>query len=130
MVNQQLATCLRVALEQQSLEIPVNSRTVADGMLPEDGEDGIAAAKARKLTQQERGIYLESDALQVEMGNVIMKVSAAGNYLYETAKSNQHKDRYSSVAMAVRYIAELEENRKRMLAYGAGANVVGVVTRM
>lgn len=40
------------------------------------------------------------------MGNVIMKVSASGNYLYDTAKANQRKDRYSSLAMAVRYIAE------------------------
>lgn len=62
------------------------------------------------------------------MGNVVMKVSASGNYLYDTAKSNQHKDRFSALAMAVRYIAELEEMRKKRLRLFDSSYVIGVVS--
>lgn len=58
-----------------------------------------------------------------------MKVSAAGSYTYDTARVRQHKDRYSSLAMAVRYVAEMEEIRKRQLAGRAGG-CIGVVSKM
>lgn len=107
-VNQQMASLLRVALEQRSLEIPVNSRAIVGGkiVIGDTDDNGEGVQKERKLTAQEKAIYLEADALQIEMGNIVMKVSVAGNYLYDTAKTNQRKDRYSSLAMAVRYIAE------------------------
>ena len=63
------------------------------------------------------------------MGNIVMKVSAAGAYTYDTARARQHKDRYSSLAMAVRFISEMEEARKRMLASRMGA-CIGVVSKM
>lgn len=58
-----------------------------------------------------------------------MKVSAAGTYTYDTAGTKQHKDRYSALSMAVRYIAELEEARKRRLTGGL-LGAIGVVTKM
>lgn len=84
--------------------------------------------KKRKLTMQEKAIYLESDALQIEMGNIVSKTSTGGTIIYDTARTNQHKDRYSALAMAVRYIAELEEARKRRLLQPAHP-CVGVVSR-
>lgn len=62
---------------------------------------------------QEKAIFLEADALQIEMGNIVMRSGSGSTVLYDTARTNQHKDRYSSLAMAVRYVAELEEARKR-----------------
>ena len=72
---------------------------------------------------------MEADALQIEMGNIVMKVSSAGSYTYDTARAKQHKDRYSSLAMAVRYISEMEEARKRQLA-GRMGGCIGVVSKM
>lgn len=77
---------------------------------------------------QGKAIYLESDALQIEMGNIVSKTSTGGTIIYDTARTNQHKDRYSALAMAVRYIAELEEARKRRLLQPARP-CVGVVSR-
>lgn len=62
------------------------------------------------------------------MGNIVAKVSSAGTYLYETAKTTQHKDRYSALAMAVRYVAELEETRKREIARKSSTACIGIVT--
>jgi hypothetical protein len=79
----------------------------------EESEDDMA--KERKLTLPEKAVYLESDALQIEMGNIVMRSGTGGTVLYGVARTNQHKDRYSALAMAVRFIAELEEERKRKL---------------
>lgn len=129
-VNQQLVSCLRVALEQRSIEIPISSRSIVGGKLPQDDEDEDSGNKVRTLTAQEKAIFLEADALQIEMGNVVMKVSASGNYLYDTAKSSQRKDRYSALAMAIRYIAELEDARKKKLRLFDSSLVIGVVSSM
>ena len=77
---------------------------------------------------EERSGYLESDALQIEMGNIVMRSGAGAAVLYDVARTNQHKDRYSALAMAVRYIAELEEERKRKLLRPMSP-VIGVVSR-
>ena len=89
--------------------MPVSSR-YADSVTDEESESD-EAPKKRKLTMQEKAIYLESDALQIEMGNIVSKTGTGGTIIYDTARTNQHKDRYSALAMAVRYIAELEEAR-------------------
>lgn len=127
-VNQQLASSLRVALEQRALELPVSSRAVLDGKLRLE-DDESEDEKPRAFTMQEKAIYLEADALQIEMGNIVMRSSSSGAVLYDTARTNQHKDRYSALAMAVRYVAEQEEARKRRL-YAYGAHMcIGVVSK-
>lgn len=128
-VNQQMASALRVALEQRSIEFPISSRAIVGNAIPEEMDgDAEEPAKRRTLTMQEKAIYLETDAMQIEMGTIIMKVSASGTYVYDTAKTNQRKDRYSSVAMAVRFIAELEDERKRTIAQRSNQSCVGIVT--
>ena len=72
---------------------------------------------------------LEGDALQIEMGNIIMKTSTGGTILYDVARANQHKDRYSALSMAVRFIAELEDERKRKMLRPKN-NFIGVVSRI
>ena len=93
----------------------------------EDGED--EAPKQRKLTLQEKAIFLEGDALQIEMGNIVMKTGTGGTILYDVARSNQHKDRYSALSMAVRFISELEDERKRRMLRPKN-NFIGVVSRI
>ena len=104
----------------------MNSR-YAEAAPEEDGED--EALRQRKLTLQEKAVFLESDALQIEMGNIVMRSGSGGTILYDVARSNQHKDRYSALSMAVRFIAELEEERKRRMLRPKNA-CIGVVSHL
>lgn len=110
------------------MDLPVSSRLISDGkiLLNDSEEDDDHAGKT--LSIQEKAIYLESDALQIEMGNVVMRTSSSGTVLYDTARTNQHKDRYSALSMAVWYVASLEEIRKRRLMQPRNV-CVGVVSR-
>lgn len=94
-------------------------------------DDGDAEEQTQKkhLTLQEKAIYLEADALQIEMGNIVMRTGTGGAVLYDVARSNQHKDRYSALAMAVRFVAELEDMRKKRLMRPADV-CIGVVSKL
>ena len=126
-INQQLVSCLRIALEQHTIELPISSRFM-DTSMEEDSEDTEDAPKQKKLTMQEKAIYLETDALQIEMGNIVMRSGYGNTVLYDVARTNQHKDRYSSLAMAVRYVSELEEERKKRLRQPRDV-CIGVVSK-
>lgn len=103
----------------------MNSR-YAEVQADDDSDDDTA--KQKKLTLQEKAIFLESDALQIEMGNIVMRAGAGGTVLYDVARTTQHKDRYSALSMAVRFIAELEEERKRRMLRPVNS-CIGVVTK-
>ena len=114
-------------MEQHSLELPVSSRNAE--AVPDDTEDSNdEAPKKHKLTLEEKAIFLEGDALQIEMGNIVMRTTSSNVVVYDVARSNQHKDRYSALSMAVRYIAELEDTRKRRLMQPKDA-CIGVVSK-
>lgn len=129
LVNQQMISATTVALEQESLELPVNSRQILGNKLMMRDEDDEAEDTRRSLTKEEIAIFVETDGLQIEMGNVVSKKTSSGSIVYDVAKSTQHKDRYSALAMALRYIAEIEDIRKKKFASGTGAACIGVVTR-
>lgn len=70
-INQQLASCLRVALEQHSLQMPVSSRLIYDGKIVDDEEDNddldqeptpTRRKKSRQLTALEKYVFIEADA--------------------------------------------------------------------
>ena len=109
-LNQRIYTNLRVALEKRTIELPINERTIRAKQ--QEIED-----PNRRLKPEEMAIFLEADALQFEMGNIVEKTSASGNKTYDVPRANQHKDRYSSLAMANDYISEIEKesikNHKR-----------------
>lgn len=114
-LNQELVTALRVALEQKTLILPIESRDVDADESP--------------IRKEEMAIYIEADALQVEMGNLVVKSATAGGVTYDTAKATQHKDRYSSLAMGVWYIAQLEaQNKKKIQDRSKGPACVGLVS--
>lgn len=121
-LNQELVTSVRVSLEQKTLTLPVNSREF----------DFEEVYRNNQLRKEELAIYIEADALQVEMGNIVMKPSTSGkNALYDTAKHTQHKDRYSSLAMNVWYVHKIEQENKRIIAErGHGAPCIGIVSRV
>ena len=102
-LNQRIYTNLRVALEKHTIELPMNSRIVRDKQMQLDDP-------TKRMTDTEFAIFLEADALQIEMGNIVEKTSSAGNKTYDVPKATQHKDRYSALAMANDYISELEKD--------------------
>ena len=125
-INSQLVSSLAVALEQGSLELPIESRHIVNNRVAIDDDD----EKGRQFTPQEKAIFIETDALQIEMGNIIGKVGASGAVLYDVAKQTQHKDRYSSLAMGVWYIRGLEDERIKRLSRLSGESCFGLVVHL
>lgn len=97
-VNQQLITVTTVCLEQRKLELPIQSRRIVEDRLIEEDDKG-RTIRSKTISTEEMGIYIETDALQVELGQIVAKETHAGNIIYDTAKYNQHKDRYSALSM-------------------------------
>lgn len=118
-LNQRMYTNLRVALEKRTLDLPIQERVMRGLQLEVEDE-------SKRLSAEEMAIFLETDALQFEMGNIVEKTSASGNKTYDVPHAGQHKDRYSSLAMAIDYISELEkENVKR---FRRGTPVIGITS--
>lgn len=126
LLNQQMVSFTTIALEQESLQLPISSRYIVNNKIAD--RDGEADGTGRKLTKEERAIFLEADTLQIEMGNIVGRQGANGNVLYDAAKSTQHKDRVSSLMMGIHYIAGLEDVRKRKLMRGNAPMVMGIVS--
>jgi hypothetical protein len=125
LLNQQMVNATTIALEQESLQMPINSRYIINNKIAERDDDSDGAGK--KLTTAERAVYVEADALQIEMGNIIGRQSAHGNVIFEAARSTQHKDRVSSLMMGIHYISGLEEVRRRKLMRGGADMIWGIV---
>ena len=115
-LNQRIYTNLRVALEKNRIELPASSAIIKDKQFQMD--------ESKRMSKEEFANYREADALQIEMGNIVAKPGANGNFLYDVPKATMHKDRYSSLAMGNDYISELEkESIKR---HGHGPVCIGV----
>ena len=124
-VNHQMVSATTIALEQQSLELPVSSRFIVENRIAIDDDDVDESIK--KLTQQDKAIFIEADALQIEMGNIIAKETGSGSIIYDVAKATQHKDRYSALGMALKYISEMEEQHKRKYIQTSTPWCIGLV---
>lgn len=116
-LNQRIYTNLRVALEKQTIELPNSSRIIKDKLM--------SVEENKRMSKEEFANFIEADALQIEMGNVVGKIGASGNVIYDVSKSSMHKDRYSSLAMGNDYISELEKESIRLHKHGPVC--VGVV---
>jgi hypothetical protein len=106
--NNRMATATRMCLENKTLHLPIPSNT----MRRELELDKSSSDKKATLAMEEMAIYIETDALQFEMGNIVPVLTASGNIQYNTQSSNLHKDRYTSVGMALEYVLQLEEKNK------------------
>lgn len=124
-INQQMVSALAVALEQGSVELPIGSRHIMNDRVVMDDDESDESR--RQYSPQEKAIFIEADALQIEMGNIVGKMGASGSILYDVAKHTQHKDRYSSLAMGIWYIARLEDERKKRMNRSQSSACVGVV---
>lgn len=117
-LNQRIYTNLRVALEKHVIELPISYRAIQQLDAEEENP-------AKRLGLQEKAIYLETDALQHEMGNITIRTGVSGTAIIDTTKAAQHKDRYSSLAMANDYISEMEKDNIKRRRHGAVC--VGIV---
>lgn len=119
-LNQELVNALRVAIEQKTLILPIDVRTMEETIIGA----GIPLAK------EEQAIYAEADALQYELGNLVAKTSdTTGNVTYSSARSTQHKDRYSSLAMGNWIISVWQAERKKLIqSRNRGETVIGLVS--
>ena len=126
LLNQQMVSFTTIALEQESIQLPISSRYIINNKIAD--RDGETDGTGRKLTKEEIAIFLEADTLQIEMGNIVGRQGANGNVLYDSAKSTMHKDRVSSLMMGIHYITGLEEIRKRKLRCGNTPMVMGIVS--
>lgn len=116
-LNRRIYENLRVALEKKSIELPSPSQKIKSLQQKTDNESD-------RISKEEFAIFLESDALQIEMGNIVGKPGQNGNVLYDVPKASMHKDRCSALAMCNDYICELEkESIKR---FKRGTEVVGI----
>jgi len=118
-LNRRIYENLRVALEKKTLELPIQSQRIKDAQSKIDNE-------ANRMPKEEFAIYLESDALQIEMGNIVGKPGQNGNVLYDVPKATMHKDRCSALAMCNDYISELEKENIRRRRHGDP--VIGIVS--
>ena len=123
--NHQMVSATTIAFEKGAIELPVNSRHILGNHVAIDDE----GESTKKLTKEEKAIFVETDALQIEMGNIIGKQTAAGGIVYDVAKATQHKDRYSALGMALKYIGDLEEERKNAVYSMMDASAIGIVTK-
>lgn len=118
-LNQRLYTNLRVSLEQQSIELPISSRIIR-------AKQAEIEDASKRLSKEQFAVFDETDALQIEMGNIICKQGMNGKNIYDTPRNSMHKDRYSSLAMNIDYICELEKDN--MKKYRHGEICVGVAS--
>ena len=125
LMNQQMVNYTTIALEQESIQLPINSRYIVNNKIADWDDDDENVGK--KLTMSERAIFIEADALQIEMGNIIGRQGSNGNVIFDSAKSNMHKDRVSSLMMGIYYISTMEEIRKRKLIRNNAAMTWGIV---
>lgn len=125
LLNQQMVNATTIALEQESIQFPVNSRYIVNNKVA--GMDDESENSGKRLTAAESAIFIEADALQIEMGNIIGRQGANGSVIYDSAKSTMHKDRVSSLMMGVHYISQLEEERKKKLFYNNDSIVFGII---
>ena len=126
-INQSLVSQTTINFERELIEIPVNSRYILGNTVVNPEDDESDGGKKRNLTQAEKSIFIETDALQIEMGNVVSRKTAAGAVVYDVAKSTQHKDRWSSLAMGLRFISELEDQRRMRLSMNYNDACIGIV---
>lgn len=103
---------MRLVLEQERLALPVSSSYIKQRIAEMEFETEDDEEKKTNLSFEEKAILFEADALQLEMNGVHQVKTPSGGITYD-CKQGSHKDRYSSVAMAIDYILSEEEKAIR-----------------
>lgn len=135
--NQQLVSLTTINFQRQMIQLPVNSRYVLGNKVVKFDDEGndeeeeqSSPKKKKTITLQEKAIFVQTDALVIQMGNIVAKETAAGNVIYDTAKYSQHKDRWSSLSMGLLYISQLEDERKKRIRRNIDDECIGIVVNL
>jgi hypothetical protein len=107
--NSRMAVATRMFLENKSIYLPVTSNAVRRELEINEKSDKTNTVVKKPLLMEEIAVFIETDALQFEMGNIVPKFTVSGNIIYDTQSQSLHKDRYVSLAMGLEYIFTLEE---------------------
>lgn len=119
--NNQMAQSLRLSLEKRKIELPIGYRDLKNVSFNSDDDiqytkydvEFINSMKSKYGIEFE-AIFLEADALQIELGNVKRVTTGANNIVYQVSKGKgEHKDRYTSLGMMNLYIDEIEAENVR-----------------
>lgn len=112
-LNNRMVTKTKLYFENGTLHLPIASSEAR--RLRDDSENDSSKgnkSKSRELLIEEAAVYTEADKLQFELSTIVPKLTTKGNTFYETALTTQHKDRCSSLWMAMDYISQLEEENR------------------
>lgn len=107
--NGRMATATRIFLENKSMYLPIPSTSIRRDV---ESKDDNKDKNKNTLLLEEMSVYIETDALQFEMGNIIPRITASGNVVYDTPSAMLHRDRYTALAMANEWIFTIEEANK------------------
>ncbi len=108
-LNNAMVNTLRYNLEQRLLRLPIHSAEFDNSSVALGDEPGLTM---REAALQQYAVLAEADALQIELGNLIAYIGASGAIRYDTQKANQHKDRFSALAMGMYHVSLMEEDAK------------------
>jgi hypothetical protein len=109
--NGRMATATKIFLENKSLYLPVPSTSIRRDLENKDDKDKDKNNK-NSILLEEMAVYIETDALQFEMGNIVPRITASGNIVYDTPSTLLHRDRYTALAMLMEYVLLIEEINK------------------
>lgn len=131
-LNGLMAQVLLRNFDDQDIRLPAVSTSIESSATHSriiDAADDEMTKREKKrrtaLLTDELMVYKETDALQAELGNIVCRIGAQGHTLYETAMSTQKKDRYTSLAMGMWYIDQLESSARRS-SYSEANNTIPV----
>jgi hypothetical protein len=116
-MNNKMAMATKRYFEDMSLVLPipyVNIRSeMEDNSKDFDDDKKVSKKEENKkdLMLEEVAIFVDADALQYECGNIVPKIVAGGT-TYNTPSALLKKDRYTSIAMGLQYVSDLEEENK------------------
>jgi len=113
--NARMATATRMFLENKSLYLPIPSSGMRREHELDDDEKPKSSSRSlakKGMAMEETAVFIETDALQYEMGNIIPQFTVSGNITYNTPSTLLHKDRYTAMAMALEMVYEYEELNK------------------
>lgn len=99
-VNNRGAVALKKFFENRQFLLPCSSIDI-----DKDSNEEVKTDKARALLAEERAVYVNTDALQVELGNIKPILMSSG---VKYDNTSGHKDRYSAIMMIAEYVDEIE----------------------
>lgn len=125
-LNNAMVNVLRYNLEQKLLRLPIHSAEFDSSSVALNEEIGLSR---REVALQQYAVMAETDALQIELGNLIAYIGSSGAIRYDVQKFGQHKDRFSALAMGMYHVSLMEEDAKAGFEVDDGI-CWGITTRM